>query len=221
MSGFRKTYRLLAVSALAVALLVVGYWFGSFDRFTAGHLDAVMLAPVRGAVETATMWGPIVLPGGERLIDGKGSVYRSGFVPIDDELETSFKYLYDEYQGGNTSPDVAYWLAAGYLATGLVDAARDVCADARRVHPDDLRLSTLDAIIAYLDRDYDRSETLLRAALEKNPDDPVVGINLAIVLEDSGDAAGARDILDRVRADHMGTPFAARADSVLARLNNL
>ena len=84
------------------------------------------------------MWGPIVLPGGERLIDGKGSVYRSGFVPVDAELETSLKYLYDKYRDGASSPDVAYWLSAGYLSTGQIDAARDVCSGARQTHPDDL-----------------------------------------------------------------------------------
>lgn len=216
-----KTNRLFAVSAVAIVLLVVGYLFGSSDRFTAGQLDAAMLAPVRGAVETATMWGPIVLPGGERLIDGKGSVYRSGFVPVDAELETSLKYLYDEYRDGASSPDVAYWLSAGYLSTGQIDAARDVCAGARQTHPDDLRLMLIDGIIAYLDRDSDRSESLLRVALEKNPDDPVVGINLAIVLGNRGDAAEAREILVHVREQHVGTPFAARADSVLAKMSNL
>lgn len=216
-----KTNRVFAVSASAIVLIVVGYLFGSVDRFSTGQLDASMLAPVRGAVETATMWGPIVLPGGERLIDGKGSVYRSGFVPVDDELETSLKYLYDEYRDGRGSSDVAYWLSAGYLSTGQIDAARDVCAEARETDPDDLRLMLIDGIIAYLDRDVVRSESLLRFALKKHPDDPVVGINLAIVLGNHGDAAEAREILIHVREKHVGTPFAARADTVLARMPNL
>jgi hypothetical protein len=216
-----RAFRLAAFSAVAVLLVIAGYIFGSFGMMGGGQLDGAMLAPVRGAVETATMWGQIVLPGGERLIDGKGSVYRSGFVPIDDQLDVSLKYLYDEYQEGNASPDVAYWLSAGYLATGQVDAARVVCDGARVTHSDDLRLMTIDAIISYLESDNDRSETLLRHALAEHPDDPVIGINLAIVLGSAGEPEEALDILNRIRAEHEGTPFAARADSVRARIKNL
>jgi Flp pilus assembly protein TadD len=107
---------------------------------------------------------------------------------------------------------------AGYVATGQIDAARDIAFDARKQHPQDSRIAALEGIIAYTDGDYDRSEAILRSVIEANPDNPVAGINLAIVLGKKGSGTEAREILTGISSRYGGTPLAKRAQAILADL---
>ncbi len=220
-SLFERYRRVGLAAACAVALLVVGMWWivpGTLDRTRDIGISATVIAPVRTAVETVSMRGPFVLPGGEGSLDAAGAVYRSGFVPLTDSLEASLKYLNETFRRGGTSPDLACWLVGGYIATGQIDAARDLASSARRQHPEDPRIASLSALVAYMDGDYTRSEALLREALETESDNAAAGINLAVVLDELGKEAEAREILTRIRQDHPGTPLAERAQSILVRI---
>ncbi|UCG52415.1 MAG: hypothetical protein JSW58_02360, partial [Candidatus Latescibacterota bacterium] len=161
-SWFKRPAPVAAVAAALVFVVVGGYWLGSRDRSGIPALDPSVLTPVKAAVETASGWGPIILPGGEDGVGNNGSIYRSGYVRLDDPLNTSLTLLYEEYQRGSPSQDVAYWLVAGHVATGQIDAARDFVADARKRYPNDQRIVVVEAIVAYLDGEYDRSEKLLK-----------------------------------------------------------
>lgn len=217
-SWSRRPLRVAAVTAALVFVVGGGYWLRALNRSETPAVDPAVLAPVKAAVETASGRGLIILPGGEAGLAGNGSVYRSGQVPLDDPLNSSLTSLYEEYQGGSPSQDVAYWLVAGHVAAEQIDAARDFVADARKRFPDDLRIVIVEAIVAYLDGDYDRSENLLRRVLRSTPNDPVASINLGIVLGRQGKIADARDVLSRVRDLYAGTPVAVRADSVFAEI---
>ncbi len=181
-----------------------------------------MLTPVRAAIETASKWGRIVIPGGEESLNGRVTVYRSGSVPLNDSLMISLNYLYETYQQGGPSREVTYWLMAGYVATGQVDAARDllVSDEERTEYLSDSSIAILEALIAYMDGKYNKSEALFRKILEVEPDNPVAGINLAIVLDEQGDDEEAREILLRIQDHHAGSPLAARAQSILSDLQN-
>lgn len=216
----RLRYRLIAV-CVAVLLAVV-LWISNVDRMRDPRLDPAMLTPVRAAIETASKWGRIVIPGGEESLNGRVTVYRSGSVPLNDSLMISLNYLYETYQQGGPSREVTYWLMAGYVATGQVDAARDllVSDEERTEYLSDSSIAILEALIAYMDGKYNKSEALFRKILEVEPDNPVAGINLAIVLDEQGDDEEAREILLRIQDHHAGSPLAARAQSILSDLQN-
>ncbi|NIO56819.1 MAG: tetratricopeptide repeat protein [Candidatus Latescibacteria bacterium] len=200
---------------LATALLLT-----RIDRETESSLDASILAPIQSAVESACERVLIVFPECEHSLGQGTPVYRSGYVPLNDSLKASLDYLYEAYQQGNASPEAAYWLVAGYVATGRTDAARDIALRARKRHPGDSMISTLDAIIAYFDGNYNRAETLLRKVLEANPNNSVASINLAVVLVEQSKGAEAKGILTRVIERHAGTPLAERARAILDDLQS-
>ncbi len=206
-------------TACAVFVLVAAVWWLWPDRIDRAHdagFDAAVLAPIRTAVETASRWGPFVFPGGERSLDANGPAFRSGFIPLSDSLEASLSSLHAAFQGGNASPELATWLVSGLVVTGHIDAARDLVSHPRLTDLTDPRMTVLGAIVAYMDKNYDESEALLRSVLDKDPDDPVASINLAIVLDEQDNREEACAILTRVSRVHAGTPLARRAKSLLS-----
>lgn len=209
------------IAAVCVAVFVaVGLWLRGVDRSGRYVQGSVDLAPVRVAVETASRWGPHVLPGGERLLDEPGSVYRSGSVPLSEPLESSLEHLHGIYRSEGATGDIAYWLVAGKYVTGQIDIARDLASGARERYPGNTRIAVLEALIAYTDGDFDRSVRLFRAILEEAPDTPVANLNLAIVLAWRGDTGEARAILEKLQESQAGTPLASRIESILSDLES-
>ena len=98
-------------------------------------------------------------------------------------------------------------LLAAELAekTGQLEAA---AAAYRRVldkEPDSASANAGLAHLLILRKDYPGAETLLRAALAKNPDDPTLTAQLATVLADQ-DKAEALPLLQKLHADHPDDP---------------
>jgi tetratricopeptide (TPR) repeat protein len=214
--NIRKIRRLsLAAAVVAVVAIAAAVWLGDIGQQSRPGLRDELLAPVRAAVETASNWGTIVLPGGERSLELETHVYRSGYVPLSEPLESSLDSLYVAYRGPNRSSDVAYWLGAGMFATGQIDLARDLVDDAKVNYPDDPRIATLEALIVYTEGDYKQAETLFENILDSTPDDPVAGIDYAVVLVELGKHNQARTELNDVVARHPGTPLAQRAKAIL------
>ncbi len=200
--------------------LVVAVWFGGNRAVTHPSLASDITNPIRVAVERASSYGPMVIPGGENGLGVESTVYRSGFVEENDSLSASMLKLLTTYQAGDPSREVARWLIRGLLATGQVDAARDYSRDARQLYPEDGELTTLAALIAYHDRDYGASEKLLREVVGHDSDDVVALYNLAVTLHEQAQSADAAKILIRISTRHQG-PLADRADSLLAVIRRL
>lgn len=207
-------------AACVVVLVAAVIWHRSAERDAGYTLKSTDLAPIRTALETASRWGPYVLPEGERLLDGSGPAYRSGSVPLNDSLKFSLERLYTVYRSEGASSDIAYFLAAGKYVTGQIDIARDLAAHARERYPDDARIAVLEALISYTDGDHERSAALFRKILDKDPDDPVANLDLAIVLAEQGHAGEARAILETVQKRQAGTALASRAKSILLDIEN-
>ena len=180
-----------------------------------GHtLDAAVLEPIEVAVKSASRQGHVVLPGGEGGLSDAPVAYRSGFVPLDADLESSLEQLSALYRT-NPSVDIATWLIAGYLATGQFDNARDYLRDARQKLPDTPEIITLAGLLAYFESNLDESEALLRFAVSQDPDNAVALVNLAVVLKDRGDEDGSAQIIEDIEARFSDSAIAERAAAVI------
>jgi hypothetical protein len=221
--GLLRARRLSIVASCAVVVLIAVILLmrpSEIGRVGDEALNYANLLPVRNAVETFSTRGHLVLPGSEHALDETDIAYRSGFVPLSDPLESSFRLFHQAFQDGDSSADLVYWLISGYIATGQIDAARDFLSHPRVVRVKDSRIIILKAIVSYLDQKYDQSEAQLRDLIKENLDHPVASINLAIVLHEQSMAEESRAILNRVARDHAGTPLATRAQSILRHQND-
>ncbi len=98
-------------------------------------------------------------------------------------------------------------LLAAELAeqTGQLDAAAAAYRRVLDTDPDSAPANEGLAHLLILRKDYPGAETLLRAALAKNPDDPTLTAQLATVLADQ-DNAEALPLLEKLHAAHPGDP---------------
>jgi len=214
----RRLVRYSAFATAAAMILAAGILIGNLMQPQSARLAYGMPSTVRGAIETISSRGPIVMPGGEGGLLSSEPVHRAGYVPLEGGLQESVDELYRRYRKEDASPDVAYWLLSAYVAASRIDIARDIAADARKRFPDDTRIAVLDAIISYIDGDYARAESVLRDVVESGSDDPLVKLDLAVVLIARGSNAEAKTLLARVIDEAPGTPLAGRAGSILAEL---
>ena len=135
----------------------------------------------------------MVLPGLSPEQGRAQAIYRDGGAgDLRKELE-----ILANHQQQDPGADTSFWLAAGYLAAGRLQSATDLVREARRHHPDDLRLLTLDAVTSYRRSDLGRAETLLREVLVRDPDHAAARFNLALVLQETGCGGEARRLLER------------------------
>ena len=209
----RRPYIPIAAALIVVALTLV--WFHDDQTISEHQLPSSTVRPIQQAIETVSRWGPLVLPGGEGAVGKTGIRLRSGYVHINESLESSLNDLYDMYRRGNMSPDVVYYLTAGYVATGQIDMARDLTTDARNRRFTDARTLSIEALIAFIDGDLETAERILRENIISDPDDLVAATNLAIVFREQGRYDEAAQILTRIRNDHPGSTLAVRAEILL------
>ena len=207
----RKYYRLITFAASIVIIATIAISYRSVNRNEYPILDQSHIAPIREAVELASMSGHMVIPGGERLIGTVSEAYRSGYVRIDDSLRTAFTYFAGEYQEDQTSRSVVYWLLGGYIATGQVNAARDLASEAVKEFPTDIDMMIFNAIVYYMEGNVSSSERVFRQILELEPADLYAKLNLAVLLYERGEEFEALRILDHIIADYDDSPFAGRA----------
>ena len=175
-------------------------------------LDPSVLSPLRDAAETLTARGPIVLPEAEGGIGREDDNHRSGYVPVTGAIEGSLERLYESFLNDDSDPDAAYWLAAGYLATGQIDLAREVANLAQARNTRDPRMETMAGLIALVDEDYTSAESILRRA----PADAVRRLNLSVVLMRQGRFEEARSLLGELADDDAAV--GARAAELLGRM---
>lgn len=206
----------LAATFICILILLLLYVSGNGP----GRLDPTLIAQVQQAAETATKRGMIVIPGGEQSLALPVSIYRSGFAPMSDSLNAAISMLYDTYSKDEKSREAAFWLLAGYVASGQIKAARELSPDVRERYPDDARIGNLAAIIKYMQGSYEEAEKILAGLLENDPDDAVARINLAVVLLENEKPLEAREILEDAQQRYAGTPYAKRAREIISSLSD-
>ncbi len=207
----RKYSRLIAIAASIVIIVTLGISYHYTNRRRIPALDQNQIVPIRVALELASMNGHLVIPGGERSIDTVSEAYRSGYVRINDSLRTALAYFAGEFQEDKISRGVVYWLLGGYIATGQVNAARDLASQAIKEFPADIDMMIFDAIVSYMEGDVAISERTFRQVLKREPDNLCARLNLAVVLSERGDESEALELLERVVDEHGDSPFATRA----------
>ncbi len=174
------------------------------------------LAPGDNAALGTLLWaqsaaGPL-LPGAVASTAGAAPVYRSGsaLVPT---LDRALHEAATTRGRAPRDPQQAYWLGAGYLATGQLGTAVDLIRVARQAYPQDQALLVLDGVAAYRASDLARAEELLREAWRRDPGDTLARFDLAVVLADAGRSWEAQQVL-AAGAWPVGTEIARRATAM-------
>lgn len=210
--SFRPLHRrTIAIAASVIIIAAIGISYQLVNREGTSVFEQTHIAPVREAVEQASMNGRLVIPGGERLIGRVPEAYRSGYVRVNDSLGTALAYFAREFRDDKGSRAVMYWLLGGYIATGQINTARDLASDALETYPDDIDIMNLEAIISYLEGDTTSCERTLQRIIEREPDNPYANLNLAVLLSERGQDEVALVLLEKVIRAHGDSPFSTRA----------
>jgi hypothetical protein len=212
-----------AIAAVSVVIVTAALWYGVgiLERSRHPDLSAEVLRPIELAAGEFSRVGEVVLPGAESYLGKDGPVFRSLNGRASQLLASSLKDLVEKFLGGSQSPDVAYWLVAGYLSSGDLRTASVYVTAARERFPKEPRLQILDAMTAYFRADFARSESLLRDVIHTGVDGPLAGIadvDLALVLRDQGRIAEARTLLLSVAERRDSGPLAERGRELAASL---
>lgn len=200
-----------AIAAVTVACL----WLlssNSYDR-------PLVPETLRLAVGHASTDG-MVLPGGEKWADAALPVYRNGSSVSQDKILEDLSRLGETDRLDELSADQAVWLLSGYVAKGRLDMARTYAGILRERFPEETRLMTLEAIIAYRGSELDRCETLLREVVRRSPNDLLTRLNLGLLLAETGREDAAKEELLRVVKNGGESSLARRANSIISSLEN-
>jgi len=204
----------LPAARVATAVVAVGAW--ALHPWRATPTLGFDLPPaVRASIESSSA-RELVLPGGERHADRAAPGKRSGAISGSLGLTHEVAELTARYEGGERSADGTTRLVAALLACGDLEAANAYAREGLRAYPADVRLLVLMAELRYRASDLVDAERHLRTAARIAPGDPVVGLDLALVVSERGDAAEARKWFERVAASGP-PPLAARARQELQR----
>lgn len=206
-----------AITALVVAAIVI-LW--RHPDIPPSIPDTPLTQQVRTAAETVTRRGTIIIPGGERGLNGSSLLYRSGFALMTDSLSMALSSLYSAYHAHTNSRETAFWLLVGYIATGQLETAREFGASIKNRFPGDTRIINLRAVLSYLSGDHDEAERLLSGLIESSPDDMTARINYGVILADQGRTSDARKHLENVCDRFNGTPHARRARLLLDTIDD-
>jgi len=153
--------------------------------------------------------GGLVLPGAEAHADGSRPERRSGAAPSSLELEAELRAAIDAYEGSR-GPEAGARVVAAFLADGDIAAASDYAQEALRAHPNDVPLLVFAAAARTRANDLPEAERLLRRAIRRAPRDPVVALDLGLVLCRLGRRTESYAWLERAAASPVA-PVAARA----------
>ena len=197
---------LALVGAVAVFIVVSVQFMGPSGTPTLGfQLDRATLE--------ATAWstaGGLVLPGTEARAADPPPDRRSGAGSSSLELEAELKTVIDAYEAGGRDAESSARVVASLLANGDVTAANDYGREALQTHPDDVRLLVFAASARIRSNDLPEAEQLLRRAIRRAPRDPIVALDLGMVLCAQGRGAEAKRWFERAAASKVA-PIAARA----------
>ena len=199
----------------AVTTIVAVVAFALLSRPAAPTLGFRLPPAVRASIETSSA-RELVLPGGERHAGRPAAEMRSGVSPGSLELTAEVNRLVTHYELAQRSADVAARLVAGLLAEGDLEGANAYAREALRAYPRDTRLLVLMADLNYRASDLPAAERHLRSAAQIAPRDPLVGLDLALVLRERGNVVEAGRWFNRVAASGH-PPLAERARQELRR----
>lgn len=157
----------------------------------------------------------LVLPGAEKHADRFRPELRAGPPSSSLELDREMKAAVGSYESGLQGPDASGRVVAALLAVGEIEAARGYAREGLRRYPTAVPLLVFGADADYRANDIRGAEELLRRAADRAPRDPLVALDLGLVLRRQGQEDEARRLLSRV-ADSRILPLAARARHELA-----
>jgi tetratricopeptide (TPR) repeat protein len=201
--AFRRIALVASVAALVAVSVRIAH--GPDAPSLAFRLDPATLdATVRSAA------GGLVLPGAAAHADGTLPERRSGPASSTLELEAEVRAAIASYEGGSRGPDAAARLVAALLADGDVAAANDYAREALQAYPDHVPLLVFAAAAKTRANDLPGAERLLRRASRRAPRDPVVALDLGMLLCRSGNGADPRRWLEQAAASR-AAHVAARA----------
>jgi len=151
-----------------------------------------------------------VLPGAENHADRVRVELRAGSTGSSIGLDQEVRRAVQDYERGPRSAEVCARVVAGLLAHGEIDAARDYARESLERHPDAVPLLVFAADASYRANDLAGAETLLRQAARRAPHDPMVALDLGLVLKQLGKGDESRQRLVKA-ADGRSAPIASRA----------
>jgi hypothetical protein len=205
--GARRVAIGAAVAASAAVLLALAFAAGTFLR------PLTPRDPISALLERSSGQG-LVLPGGEPGAVGTTLAYRSGSAS--DEGVRAVEDLRARYEREPSQGRDLTRLAAGLLASGRLDLARDYIAEGLAATPQSSRLLTLAGIVAYRSGDYAQAERRLRDAVTASPADLTAALDLGLLLCERREPEPAKPYLERVSRRSPRSPLAQRARAALA-----
>jgi tetratricopeptide (TPR) repeat protein len=210
--GWWPAAALTALAAVAIVIL----WPKPTGPTASPLPDALILALEEQAANG------MVLPGGEAGAARDPIRYRGPEVVGAGPLRTAVDSCVRLYEAGRMSSHLAYVVGAGSMSLGQLDLARDYALEGLERDPKDLSLMLLAADIRLRSNDPAGAESLLRRALEERTNDPIVQLDLAIVLREQGRESDADRMLRvlAARGDHVAIADRARRmldDTVMVR----
>lgn len=160
------------VTAISVLVILIPVVLGIVQRVSKHRI----LAPVKVAISIASESGleyPEARPVSEEM---RARYEDEGFAY---QLEQSVEQLRLEFdEDEEHSPEIAYWLAAGLMASGNLETARAAVDICRVHHPYDQDMWILDAVLFAAEGDSALTRDRLEALIEKYPANRLARRNL-------------------------------------------
>jgi tetratricopeptide (TPR) repeat protein len=157
----------------------------------------------------------LVLPGAEHDADRVRPELRSGPSTTSSQLDEELRKAISRYEQGARDAGSGARVVAALLAGGEIETARDYARESLGRFPNAIPLLVFAADADYRANDLAGAEALLRRALHVAPHDPMVALDLGLVLRRLGRSAEARELLARAAGSRVAS-LAARASRELA-----
>jgi tetratricopeptide (TPR) repeat protein len=205
----RRAFAVLVSAALLAAIVAGLRPLGSASSMGFKLSPAVLEASAQSSARG------LVLPGAEAYADRVRPELRSGPSAGSLALDRELKAAIEVYERGSRDPAAGARVVAALLANGEIEAAGDYAREGLRLHPDAVPLLVFGADARYRANDLAGAEALLRRAADRAPRDPLVALDLGLVLRQLGRSDEARRALQRASGTHVA-PLSARARRELA-----
>jgi hypothetical protein len=209
-AGRRRSRALRLGSALVAAAVLAVFAVAVFQAMNAAPTLGFRLSPAVLEASAQSSGRGLVLPGAEKHADRFRPELRAGLPSSSLELDREMKAAVESYESGSRGPDDSGRVVAALLAHGEIEAARGYAREGLRKYPSAVPLLVFGAAADYRANDIGGAEELLRRAAGRAPHDPLVALDLGLVVRREGHEDEARRLLSRV-ADSRNVALAARA----------